>query len=156
VLIGFRHAARQLPSWLIFDVRCFRSCSTVHMVRSFTKRRSVSVAREALVVKGSLPRITWGVRRRGAECAVWMLGPGIASSTPCRGRRHIACGPLASPESVRILSPLRRRFDPPNKAPEPTAGSVTPRANPPYSELNLQKEFSIPARGAPDPAVAHL
>src|SRR5687768_10412223 len=71
------HEPRRRRSWLIFDVRCFRSCPAVHMVRSFTRRRSVSVAREALVVKG-LPcrRSPWvfGGAERSAQFECWGLG----------------------------------------------------------------------------------
>ena len=44
----------------------------------------------------------------------------------------------------------------PNKAPEPTAGSVTPRATLSSSELKRRTDLPIPARGVPAPAVAHL
>ena len=44
----------------------------------------------------------------------------------------------------------------PNKLPEPTAGSVTPRASLLFSELNQCTIISKPARVVPAPAVAHL
>ena len=44
----------------------------------------------------------------------------------------------------------------PNKAPEPTAGSVTPRAFVGVAESKPQTENRDAARGAPVPAVAHL
>ena len=44
----------------------------------------------------------------------------------------------------------------PNKAPEPTAGSVTPRAFERVIELKPQNASRDTARGAPAPAVAHL
>ncbi len=44
----------------------------------------------------------------------------------------------------------------PNKAPEPTPGAVTPRANESEIEMALQTEFRHAARGAPAPRVAHL
>jgi hypothetical protein len=77
-----------------------------------------------------------------------MLGPGIASSTPCRDRRPIARGPLASPESVRTLSPLRHTFDPPNKAPEPTTFAVTSRPTVRVTEMKQQNPSRDAARAA--------
>ena len=44
----------------------------------------------------------------------------------------------------------------PNKAPEPTAGSVTPRAIERVIELKPQHANRAAARGAPAPTVAHL
>jgi hypothetical protein len=44
----------------------------------------------------------------------------------------------------------------PNKAPEPTLGSVTPRAAESVSEVKRKKVIRSVARGAPAPSVAHL
>jgi hypothetical protein len=44
----------------------------------------------------------------------------------------------------------------PNKAPEPTSGSVTPRAIVRTIELNQRSQIRDAARGAPAPLVAHL
>src|SRR5688572_18791301 len=44
----------------------------------------------------------------------------------------------------------------PNKAPEPTSGSVTPRAISRISEMKPQHLNRHAARGAPAPLVAHL
>ena len=44
----------------------------------------------------------------------------------------------------------------PNKAPEPTPGSVTPRATEGVFEVKPQKVNRDAARGAPAPGVAHL
>jgi hypothetical protein len=44
----------------------------------------------------------------------------------------------------------------PNKAPEPTPGSVTPRAVESKIEMKQPKENRSVARGAPAPVVAHL
>jgi len=44
----------------------------------------------------------------------------------------------------------------PNKAPEPTRGAVTPRANERKIEMAMQTEIRHDARGAPAPRVAHL
>jgi len=44
----------------------------------------------------------------------------------------------------------------PNKAPEPTPGLVTPRAMECASEMKRRILNRDPARGAPNPVVAHL
>ena len=44
----------------------------------------------------------------------------------------------------------------PNKAPEPTPGSVTPRATVSVFEVKRENVIRIAARGAPAPVVAHL
>jgi hypothetical protein len=46
--------------------------------------------------------------------------------------------------------------DPPNKAPEPTPTSVTPRASSRMTETKHWSADPNPARGAPDAVVAHL
>jgi hypothetical protein len=46
--------------------------------------------------------------------------------------------------------------DPPNKAPEPTPTSVTPRAFSRVTEMKRWIADRNPARGAPDAVVAHL
>jgi hypothetical protein len=43
-----------------------------------------------------------------------------------------------------------------NKAPEPTSGSVTPRAILPKAEMKHRNQYRSAARGAPAPLVAHL
>jgi hypothetical protein len=45
---------------------------------------------------------------------------------------------------------------PPNKAPEPTPGLVTPRALECVFEMKRRNEKRDVARGAPSPGVAHL
>jgi hypothetical protein len=44
----------------------------------------------------------------------------------------------------------------PNKAPEPTLGSVTPRATESVFEVKPKKVIRTVARGAPAPSVAHI
>jgi hypothetical protein len=48
------------------------------------------------------------------------------------------------------------RLNRPNKAPEPTSGSVTPRAIVGEIDWKLLTVVWIAARGAPAPLVAHL
>ena len=47
-------------------------------------------------------------------------------------------------------------MNPPNKAPEPTPGLVTPRALECDSEMERRNGKREAARGAPSPVVAHL
>jgi hypothetical protein len=56
-------------------------------------------------------------------------------------------------DAIRDAIERRKR---PNKAPEPTSGSVTPRAIEGMVETKQWNENRSPARVAPAPAVAHL
>ena len=58
--------------------------------------------------------------------------------------------------SEMISTAMSRRTNRPNKAPEPTSTSVTPRAFECMSELNPKNPARNAARGAPAVAVAHL
>jgi len=75
--ILYLHESCPSGSWLIFDVRCFRSCPAAHILRGFGRRQSAGVADETLVVRGSLSQATWSVRRCGAECVVRIVWPGL-------------------------------------------------------------------------------
>ena len=62
-----------------------------------------------------------------------------------------------------MISKKSRQFYPeafaspmPNKAPEPTLGSVTPRATESVFEVKPENVIRNVARGAPAPSVAHL
>src|SRR5688572_17664945 len=59
-------------------------------------------------------------------------------------------------DRLRFLQRSMGHARSPNKAPEPTAGSVTPRAGLLFSELNQWTVIPKPARVVPAPAVAHL
>jgi hypothetical protein len=56
----------------------------------------------------------------------------------------------------RVLRSRTEKPPEPNKAPEPTPGSVTPRATLGIVESKLQNAILDDARGAPAPGVAHL
>ena len=55
-----------------------------------------------------------------------------------------------------LLLEDHRKVNRPNKAPEPTPGSVTPRAFSRISDMKPQTPLRHAARGAPAPVVAHL
>jgi hypothetical protein len=79
----------------------------------------------------------------------------------CFEMRVVAPFTRLPPFSRRIQVRLRgrvRALGPyfPNKAPEPTACSVTPRAIAGKAEMKQWKEHRPAARGAPEQAVAHL
>ena len=59
-------------------------------------------------------------------------------------------------ERLRLSSRSMGYARSPNKSPEPTAGSVTPRAPLLFSELNQWTVIPKPARVVPATAVAHL
>jgi hypothetical protein len=71
-------------------------------------------------------------------------------------KHNLAIEPWFVPEPAPLATALPRMFDPPNKAPEPTAGSVTLRAFVRVIELKPQNPSRHAARSAPVPAVAHL
>jgi hypothetical protein len=65
------------------------------------------------------------------------------------------------PGTLAALMDIRGRFrgkltKPPNKAPEPTPTSVTPRAFLRAMKMKRRIADRVPARGAPDAVVAHL
>jgi hypothetical protein len=66
--------------------------------------------------------------------------------------RSPVCRTITSPFISGVASGLRL----PNKAPEPTSGSVTPRAMVVEADLKQLPVVRIAARGAPAPLVAHL
>jgi hypothetical protein len=74
------------------------------------------------------------------------------------GAARKTSGSRVHPAFERLrLSERSMGFAPqPNKAPEPTAGSLTPRATLLFSELNQWTVIPKPARVVPAPAVAHL
>jgi hypothetical protein len=87
-----------------------------------------------------------------------------------RARDRIVAGPKWNGEilTLNVVDSLFEHFDesyldaymkapkPPNKAPEPTSCSVTPRAIEAEAEMKQRKEGRSAARVAPEQAVAHL
>ena len=59
-------------------------------------------------------------------------------------------------EGLRLSERSMGYARPPNKAPEPTLGAVTPRAVESVFDVKPQKVNRSAARGAPAPSVAHL
>ena len=87
---------------------------------------------------------------------VWTVWPGAASERGWFFGTVEAVGDLVVAEVVRWLTLLLRMFDPPNKAPEPTPTSVTPRAIEGVVELKQMNLSRFEAHGAPAAVVAHL
>src|SRR5687768_1549882 len=106
---------------------------------------------KGLLVAGHLERAKVRSGVRGSDSLAWL------ESTTCIESRPQCCSSaLASPEPVRTLTAARRTLDPSNKAPEPTAISVMPRASLSISDLKPRPEFPNQARVMPAVAVAHL
>ena len=63
---------------------------------------------------------------------------------------------ISSPAMLLSPSLLLSRLRLPNKAPEPTPPSVTPRASESVFEMTPQNVIRSDARGAPAGVVAHL
>ena len=140
-----RHEARQVPSWLIFDV------SQMQRSRCAARRRirSIRVVRESFDLWDA--RVSTGFRKEASRC----------QHSGCRvgDRKSRMKATLAVPETRP--KEARREFvviksQTANKAPEPTPTSVTPRAISRAIEVKRQSPEPNLARGAPDAVVAHL
>ena len=142
-----RHEARQVPSWLIFDVRQKKEVvamiakgwgaslefTGIPVVRVFERDRIGSECERQFTVKKVLRSVSEGRVRVMAAACLERKSEGFG-----RFSRAFAAA----------------RFDPektPNKAPEPTPGPVTSRA-----VLASEMSSSRKARLAPGPVVAHL
>ena len=142
-----RHEARQVPSWLIFDVRQKKEVVAMiakgwgaslefagfPVVRSFERDGIESECERQFTVKKVLRSVSDGRVRMMAAACLERKSEGFG-----RFSRAFAAA----------------RFDPkktPNKAPEPTPGLVTSRA-----EMAFEMISSGKARLAPSPVVAHL
>jgi hypothetical protein len=135
-----RHEARQVPSWLIFDV-------------------SQSKSRDAQFT-GEFGR--FACCESGAD--LWVARVSTGSEKKVRGVRGSRCRVCDSESQMRATLAVpaekpdesRREFvarknQAANKAPEPTPGLVTSRA-----EMASEMISSGKARLAPSPVVAHL
>ena len=147
-----RHEARQVPSWLIFDVRQKKEVVAMiargwgasleftefPVVRGFERDGIESESERQFTVKTELRLATKGRVR--------------VMAAACLERKSEGFGRFSRAFSAA-------RFDPkktPNKAPEPTPTSVTPRAISRAIEWKRRNPEAILARGAPDAVVAHL
>jgi len=107
-------------------------------------------------VKGSLPTAASRCSDARIGVRVRTVWPGAASERGWFVGTVEAVGDLVVAEVVRWLALLLRMFDPPNKTPEPTPTSVTPRAFESVVELKQMNPDRFEARGAPAAVVAHL
>jgi hypothetical protein len=147
------HEARQVLSWLIFNVG-HHPHAVVIRTSSCMRIRDHGVDSWRRGIRGVLTgeSLTGGSRmRRRFPVQAYILPWSNAGSaaddmgTICRNSRW---------RLIRSFS--LRQIGPPNQAPEPTPGLVTPRA--PESTLDMKRlnRNRDVARGAPSPGVAHL
>jgi len=146
------HEARQVPSWLIFDVRQKKEAVAMFakgwgasleftgspVVRVFERGGVESQCERQFTVKKELRSVSDGRVR--------------VMAAACLERKSEGFGRLSRAFSAVGLDPKKT----PNKAPEPTPGLVTPRATECASEVKRQNGIRDAARGAPSPVVAHL
>jgi len=146
------HAARQLPSWLIFDVRQKKEAVAMFakgwgasleftgfpVVRGFECEGIESECDRQFTVKNELRSVSVGRVR--------------VMAAACLERMSEALGRFTG--ALRAVSADPRKK--PNKAPEPTPGLVTPRAMECAFEMKRRNGNRDEARGAPSPVVAHL
>ena len=141
------HEARQVPSWLIFDVRQKKEVvamvangwgaslefTGIPVVRVFECDGIESECERQFTVKKELRSVSEGRVRVMAAAWLERKSEGFGRFS----RAFLAVG----------LDPKKT----PNKAPEPTTGLVTSRA-----EMAFEMVSSGKARLAPSPVVAHL
>jgi hypothetical protein len=144
-----RHEARQVPSWLIFDVGR-SSANIVLMSIADSGRERTRVPRQKQTPCDSAAAASRARRQylrrarftaaRTASDAVVVCFRGRFSGLRVFGQKY---SPFISEIASRVRSP--------NKAPEPTPGLVTIRAEGAFEMISSRK-----ARLAPSPVVAHL
>jgi len=166
-----RHEARQVPSWLIFDVRQDSRLTICDACDGGRVSRCTAESRKPF--DGC-----FSARKSGPAARTTSLGElGLAglrrhSNSPCRFGYPVSALDLAISEFwsfPRFTSiGFRARFphsneaaffprtQKPNKAPEPTPTAVMPRAILGESEGSRRKETRNPARVMPAAVVAHL
>jgi hypothetical protein len=171
------HEARQVPSWLIFDVRPFEPFASHTMITRREPQVTFGLLSPRAITLGSLPSIFGDspVEVCSGQEAI-RLGFGSLSS---RGRpfrvslawsirsrfleiftpyfpsvpqtlRHLPCA--ASPSASGVFAAVQS----PNKALEPTPTVVMPRATLGDLERRIPRVIRTPARGMPAAVVAHL
>ena len=142
-----RHEARQVPSWLIFDVRQKKEAGAM-----IARGRIASLATTGIPVDGGFECGGFGceferqfpVRR---ELRLVSEGRVRVMAAACLDRKSEGFGRFSRAFLAVGLDPKKT----PNKAPEPTPGPVTSRA-----VLVSEIISSRRARLAPGPVVAHL
>ena len=156
------HAARPLPPWLICDVRQkiqrtktgvwshFRRCGSSVSERWSCRRERVPGTR----VTRSGKFQTVGTRRSGVHALTRVLPSHVRWTPRVTRSRHSVCE--SSPPPSSFIALMIQVAAPPNKTPEPTACSVTPRAIEGKAEMKPQNANRFAARVAPEQAVAHL
>jgi hypothetical protein len=149
-----RHEARQVPSWLIFDVG--RSSANIVLMSIADSARETtrvpgqkqtsceSAAAASRARRQNLRRARFTAARTALDVVV-VCFRGRFSGLRVFGRKD---APFISEIASRVRSP--------NKAPEPTPGLVTPRALESAFEVKRRNRSRDAARGAPSPVVAHL
>jgi hypothetical protein len=158
------HAARQLPSWLIFDVGRGELCISVacgedNYMSANLHAFSCGVRTLLLHPRGGISSRADGLNEasRGSICCVVRVLNAIAM---WRIRASLPRSLLRSVVSERVnrrhsMTSFGRAVWP-NKAPEPTPTAVTPRAMEGICEMKKWIASSKEARVVPAAGVAHL
>jgi hypothetical protein len=164
-----RHAARQMPSWLIFDVRPqflgMRGSGESSRQRDrnrWSGDACVDQVRFGGVFrrrqKGPATRVTLrGKLDIGSSRKVWEKSGGMFPDARCHAMRALNLNPSVPARDVSFpiacVVVLSRT---PNKALEPTTFAVTSRAIAGLSERRAWTVRRIVARAVPAKVVAHL
>ena len=121
-----RHAARQVPSWLIFDVgRSSANFAFMSIADSGRETTRVPGQKQTLCESAAAASKSRRQYLRRARFAVARTAPdAVAGCYRGRFSELRVFGQKYAPFISEVASRLRS----PNKAPEPTPGPVTPRA----------------------------
>ena len=163
------HAARQPRSWLIFDVRqkrpkvlatsASKMVSIAGCLRSERFPERTEADRGFAIVESQYSFAAPAAKRKER---VWYPGHfrgkfeivGVDAKEGMTSRTSVFR--LLEIQGCRRMKSFSIQAKSPNKAPEPTPGSVTLRATSRLAEMKQQNTKSKAARSAPAPSVAHL
>jgi hypothetical protein len=149
-----RHAARQLPSWLIFDVgRSSANIALMSIVDSGSETTRVPRQKQTLCESAAAAS---RARRQNLRRAHFTAARTVLDVVVVCFRGRFSGLQVFGQKYSPFISEIASRVRSPNKAPEPTPGLVTPRAMECAFEMKRRNEIRDSARGAPSPVVAHL
>jgi hypothetical protein len=149
-----RHAARQLPSWLIFDVGRLSANITLMSIAD-TGRETTRVPGQKQTPCESVAAASRARRQYLRRARFTAARTALDVVVVCFRGRFSGLRVIGRKDAL-FISEIASRVHSPNKAPEPTPGLVTPRAMECAFEMKRQNEKRDAARGAPSPVVAHL
>jgi len=148
------HAARQLPSWLSFDVG--RSSANITLMSiAYSARETTRVPGQKQTSCESAAAASRARRQYLRRARFTAARTALDVVVVCFRGRFSELRVFWQKDSP-FISEIASRVRSPNKAPEPTPGLVTLRAMECAFEMKRRNDNRDAARGAPSPVVAHL